>query len=148
MKQAGYHHTNHLAAEIREEIQHSQMQMLALAQNLKQEEEEEDDKQTNSANAVVQTSVQQQTNELLLSMQESLKLLAEQLKKDKTSKFKKRTNKKTPDNPPFSRTDTSKYCWTHGCCNHNSNECSRKAEGHKNEATKSNMMGGSKAFCA
>ena len=34
----------------------------------------------------------------------------------------------------------------HMGCNHNSNSCTRKAPDHKNEATKTNKMGGSEAF--
>ena len=55
--------------------------------------------------------------------------------------------KKTPDNPSFTRANTDFYCWTHGACNHNSNACTRQAPGHKNNATKDNKQGGSKAFC-
>ena len=36
-----------------------------------------------------------------------------------------------------------KYCHTHGACNHNSPDCLSKAEGHKDEATFANRMGGS-----
>ena len=36
-----------------------------------------------------------------------------------------------------------KYCWTHGWCNHFGRDCCSKAEGHKDEATKENRMGGS-----
>ncbi len=37
----------------------------------------------------------------------------------------------------------SKYCWTHGLCHHHSKDCRMKANGHKNEATVDNRMGGS-----
>ncbi|GFH49736.1 hypothetical protein CTEN210_06212 [Chaetoceros tenuissimus] len=40
----------------------------------------------------------------------------------------------------------TEYCWTHGACNHKSPECRNKAEGHKDEATKNNRMGGSTNF--
>ncbi|GFH54654.1 hypothetical protein CTEN210_11130 [Chaetoceros tenuissimus] len=40
----------------------------------------------------------------------------------------------------------TEYCWTHGACNHKSAECRNKAEGHKDEATKNNRMGGSTNF--
>ena len=36
-----------------------------------------------------------------------------------------------------------KYCWTHGWYNHFRGDCRSKAEGHRNEATKENRMGGS-----
>lgn len=39
--------------------------------------------------------------------------------------------------------NTSKYCWTHGACNHHGRECRHKAEGHQDEATFDNRMGGS-----
>jgi hypothetical protein len=38
------------------------------------------------------------------------------------------------------------YCWTHGfrvAHNHNSQTCCAKADGHKDDATKENTMGGS-----
>ena len=35
------------------------------------------------------------------------------------------------------------YCWTHGCrCNHNSRACRFKADGHKDNATATNKLGG------
>ena len=37
----------------------------------------------------------------------------------------------------------SKYCWSHGLCNHTSKECKGKKDGHKEEATCSNRMNGS-----
>ena len=37
----------------------------------------------------------------------------------------------------------SKYCWTHGLCHHLGKDCRTKAEGHKDEATVENRMGGS-----
>ena len=153
MKQAGYHHANHLAAEIREELRESQMQMLALARNTTYLEDDElnvhqeaQPSSQNNANAIMQNNIQYQTAELLQSLQKDLKLLTEQLKGNQNPN--KRPNRKTPDNPTFTRTETSKYCWTHGACNHNSNECSRQATGHKKEATKTNKLGGSAAFCA
>ena len=58
-----------------------------------------------------------------------------------------RVNRKTPDDANFTRVDTTKYCHTHGACNHNSSECNRKAPGHRNNATLANRRGGSNAFC-
>ena len=56
-------------------------------------------------------------------------------------------NRRTPDNASFNRRVRDKYCWTHGGCNHCSSKCSRKAPGHRDEATFDNRMGGSNAFC-
>ena len=50
------------------------------------------------------------------------------------------TNPRAPTNAAVSYTH---YCWTHGpTCSHPSCECNRKAEGHKDEATATNKMGG------
>ena len=58
---------------------------------------------------------------------------------------------KCPDNlaqlPGYRRTNTEEYCWTHGAWNHKGKHCKTPAAGHKNEATFTNKMGGSKAFC-
>ena len=42
---------------------------------------------------------------------------------------------------------TSLYCHTHGNCAHISSECQTPAEGHQNDATFTNMMGGSTNRC-
>ena len=40
-----------------------------------------------------------------------------------------------------------KYCWTHGACAHDGEECNNRNEGHKTEATFDNMLGGSTKDC-
>jgi hypothetical protein len=47
----------------------------------------------------------------------------------------------------YTRNNTSKYCWSHGGCAHSSSECNAKKEGHQNNATFDNKMGGSTSFC-
>ena len=89
--------------------------------------------------------MQQKPTDLLESIQKSMQLLAEQISQKGTRPVD-RAYKKTPDNPTFTRGNTSKYCWTHGGCSHNSNECTRKAPGHKNDATKDVKLGGLKPF--
>lgn len=37
----------------------------------------------------------------------------------------------------------NKYCWTHGLCTHTGQECRNRAQGHKENATLTNRMGGS-----
>ena len=54
---------------------------------------------------------------------------------------------KTPDNVSFFRRQTNLYCWTHGGCDHVSGDCSCKANGYKDAATKANCMGDSNEFC-
>ena len=45
------------------------------------------------------------------------------------------------------RKNVSKYCWTHGACSHDSRSCNNKAQGHQNNATFQNKLGGSTRFC-
>ena len=47
----------------------------------------------------------------------------------------------------FIRNQVHKYCWTHGACGHESRQCKNKKEGHRDEATFSNRLGGSDQFC-
>jgi len=41
------------------------------------------------------------------------------------------------------RSRVAKYCWSHGNCAHSGSECNNPKNGHKNEATFTNMMNGS-----
>jgi len=41
------------------------------------------------------------------------------------------------------RSRVMRYCWTHGWCTHDGAHCNAKANGHKDEATANNRMGGS-----
>lgn len=45
------------------------------------------------------------------------------------------------------RQRNTKYCWSHGACNHDSIACRNKRDGHKDEATFSNKLGGSTRGC-
>ena len=49
---------------------------------------------------------------------------------------------------PRGRRTTNKYCYTHGACAHTGFECTNKKEGHKDEATFENKMGGSTYYCS
>ena len=125
--------------------------MLALLKNCATEEpnlvqNEYEENQQQNALATTQLNVQTETLKMLSELQKQLQNLTNEVKKNKDG-GQKRQNRKTPDNPPYTRTNTENYCWTHGACNHNSNNCTRKAPGHKDEATKDNKLGGSKAFC-
>ena len=101
---------------------------------------------TAAVNAVTNMSIQTETLKVLQDLHKQLQNLTQEVKNGGQKKDKK-DFKKTPDNPPFQRSNTEKYCWTHGACNHDSSECTRRAPGHKADATKANKKGGSKAFC-
>ena len=88
--------------------------------------------QANSANTDVATSLA----EILRRLQ--------QLEASNTDSTNNTTTNDTRRNTRTRR--FTGYCWTHGACNHKSTECRNKSEGHKDEATKDNRMGGSTNF--
>ena len=45
------------------------------------------------------------------------------------------------------RWNTSEYCWSCGAGNHPSSKCKKRKDGHKENATFTNMMGGCTDFC-
>ena len=54
----------------------------------------------------------------------------------------------TNDSPRrCTRRTTSKYCWSHGACAHESKDCKSPRRGHKRNATFENKMNGSTEFC-
>ena len=57
-------------------------------------------------------------------------------------------NCKTPDNHPFPRRKTNKYCWTHGECSHELLARNAKKPGHQDIASFENCKGGSNAHCS
>ena len=60
-----------------------------------------------------------------------------------------------PGAPKYSKGTTSlvtqrelkRYCWSCGCCPHWGRFCGKKKNGHKDEATFKNRMGGSNEKC-
>ena len=159
---AGYHHANMLASQMRAELSNQQAEMLAVMQSMvppdeapaQEENEQANDSGTNAvptqqmANAVIADNVQLQMLRILQSMQESQQnSTGNNGGGEQNGGGRVRVNRRTPDSETFNRRDTTKYCQTHGACNHTSSECNRKAPGHKNMATIPNRMGGSNAFC-
>ena len=71
------------------------------------------------------------------------KLLATIEEKDKEIQRLKEELTKARKGPPKRRPTMRYYCYTHGFNNtHESPDCKFPCEGHKNEATKTNTMGG------
>ena len=48
---------------------------------------------------------------------------------------------------PKKTKNVQNYCWTHGACSHVGSDCNNPANGHKKEATFTNMMNGSTKNC-
>ena len=154
MQQAGYHHANMLASQLRVDLNNQQTEMLALMQDLVVPEQEEAPVQQ-AANATIGANVQLQMLQILQAMQ-AAQATGQQHGNgggnpngggNRNGGGRARINRRTPDNATFNRSDTTNYCHTHGACNHTSADCNRKAPGHRNTATLANRMGGSNAFC-
>ena len=161
MQQAGYHHANMLASQLRVDLNNQQTQMLAMMQDFvipeppAYEAPPEEAHVQQAANATIGTDVQLQMLQILQAMQ-AAQAAGNQQQQNRGGNQnggrnqgggRTRVNQRTPDNASFNRVNTSTYCHTHGACNHTSAECNRKAPGHRNTATFTNRMGGSNAFC-
>ena len=57
------------------------------------------------------------------------------------------TSSETPTKKPFIRNQTHRYCWSHGACGHDGKHCRNRKEGHQENATFDNRMGGSTQYC-
>ena len=153
MQQAGFHHANMLASQIRTNLESQNEDMMQMLQevmdtNEKQQQEQEENTpvQHQSANAMTADTSQLEMMKLLKQMQEGMQMLLQ--KESGTSPTKRKGfGKKTPDDTDRERAITSSYCWTHGGCGHSSTKCKFRAEGHQDSATFKKRMGGSKAFC-
>ena len=160
MMQAGFAHANHLATEMREEMQASNLELLNILTRIEaQDKAEESSTTTPSTMTETTTNTEEKVNITVPALQKQMMQMFKKLetKVDNISTGpsssngndnRNRRNRKTPDNPRFTRRKTDKYCWTHGGCAHNSSECTAKANGHVDLATFANKQGGSKAFCS
>ena len=90
------------------------------------------------ANAAVSAS-----NDLLTQLVEQMKELTTKVGNADTNG----TSKGNGKGKDKQKKKPKAYCWTHGACAHTSTECNNKAEGHKNEATFQNTLGGSTKGC-
>ena len=160
MQQAGYHQVNLLASKLREDLANQNNKPMTLLHTAI-------DTESQTAPTVASTQVSaftpatQQvnaatTNMVQLEILKLLKYLQAKLPSTMTAPTpapapaprQRCQGKKTPDDSTYPRRDTSKYCWTHGACGHDSPNCNRQAIGHQTNATFENKLGGSKAHCA
>ena len=89
------------------------------------------------------TNIQLEMLRTIQEMQKEIKVLKENHKP-----LKGLTKEKTPFKGTYmTRDNTSEYCYTHGACAHPGKFCKRKRPAHKDEATFTDKMGGSTAFC-
>ena len=163
MQQAGYHHANMLAEQLKTCMEHRDQELFSAIQSvvdsnsvatsppsMAQSELSTITPSQHQANAVQNDSIQLEMLKLLKQMQESMctQLNKTQQKNGSQPSTNKKPPRKTPDDASYPRKKTNKYCWTHGGTNHSSQECQRKAPGHQDTATFVNRLGGSNAYCS
>ena len=158
MQQAGYHHANALASNIecslQTQLQDQNSQITSFLSNIPSlttttTGTELSEISTHSANSTSTTNnVQLEMLKLLQEMSREMKQIRNPVTTPRTQgRGQRRIGTRTPDDqvhPP--RPYTAKYCWTHGNWGHHGSQCRNKAEGHKDEATKNNRLGGSNAY--
>ena len=86
----------------------------------------------------------------LLEQMQQMKLLMESMQTQMSNSSNNSNNNNSINSNQRQQRRTpnrSYYCWTHGACAHEGRHCNRKADGHKDEATFSNKMGGSSRHC-
>ena len=76
----------------------------------------------------------------------ALLLLLQQMRNDMVA-AKPGNGKRNDRSGGQGRRNTSKYCWSHGACAHESKDCRSPKPGHQKEATFENKMGGEEKFC-
>ena len=86
------------------------------------------------------------SDKVMLEMMKLLKEIKDDMKDVKSNNNKQKRNSQNNDNNN-TRYRRDKYCWSHGACNHDSKNCRKRLQGHKEEATFNDRMGGSDKFC-
>ena len=149
MQQAGYHHANALATQIRTDLEtqlaNRDNELMSMLTSISDNNSGNSDPPggtegntpppaTESLNATTQNT-QLEILRLLRDMQTELRNQRSTNNGNEVPPTNQgrgggagrggiiRRNRKTPDNARFPRPQTDKYCWTHGGCNHTSGEC-------------------------
>ena len=96
----------------------------------------------NSLYETVNIMTNDQDNDQLTANAVTIQSLQREMKDLKDIVAQLTNNQTQTQMQPRSKKKLRKYCWTHGWCAHSGAECKSKAEGHKDEATLQNKMGG------
>ena len=135
MQQAGYHHANLLATQLREDMEahnHDLMTVLQTALDAQSQaltatgtEISDLTRNTHQANTTTTDKVQLEILQLLKQLQTDMRT-GTPTPAPAHKAPRKRRGKKTPDDASFPRRKTDKYCWTHGACAHDGLGCEDK----------------------
>ena len=160
MQQAGYHHANLLAQQLKTDLERRDTELFSIIQSVAESTSSPPSIAPSEVSTITPTHqhvnatatdpVQFEMLKILQQMQQSMMTNAQfqhtQNTQDLTSQTR-RPPRKTPDKASYPRKKTDIYCWTHGGSSHTSAQCNRKAPGHQDAATFENRMGGSNAYC-
>ena len=160
MQQAGYHHANLLAQQLKTDLERRDTELFSIIQSVAEStssppsiapsEVSTITTPQQHVNATATDLVQLEMLKILQQMQQSMRTntSAQQTRNSQPPTSKnRRPPRKTPDSALYPRQKTDIYCWTHGGSSHSSAQCNRKAPGHQDAATFENCMGGSNAYC-
>ena len=158
MQQAGFHQANsiinRLGSKLQQSLHQRDEQLTAMINNIpsliessSQSDDSDDTPPTHTANAMQQNQIQLQILKLLKEIKAEMKS-SKNILPVPPPNCPVMKGRKTPDAGGKGCSDISKYCWTHGACDHNGHNCFFRAEGHKVDATFGDKKGGSKARCS
>ena len=113
---------------------------------------EADQAATQQANLVSTNSVPSSTtDDTIKELLQKMSDLEAEVKAAKSSTTTDNTGTNNGSNKNKSKKNKEKkdrkYCWSHGACAHSGTECNNRKDGHKQDATFQNMMGGSTKDC-
>ena len=131
-----------VAANVLSEVVEIQRAMQVTAEFFCQEADEvNEDMSDHVANYTANTNIQMEVFKVLQDIKNDMKVMQSKAPSETPNGSKKQGKRRTGSNK------TKKYCWTHGLWNHTSQECGVRKEGHQEDATMDNKMGGSEKGC-
>ena len=160
MQQAGYHHANMLAQQLKTNLKRRDTKLFLIIQSVAEStvsppsiapsEVSTITSPQHNVNAAATDPIQVEMLKILQQMQQSMMSSVPVQQAQSTQPApnqNRRPPRKTPDNASYPRKKTDIYYWTHGGSGHSSAQCNRKAPGHQDTATFENRMGGLNAYC-
>ena len=162
MQQAGYHHANVLAKQLKTNMERQDQELFSVIQSVVDSIAPTASPPSISPSDISSITPSQhqeksvQTDPVHLKMLKILQQIQQymftqaqdpQQHNGSQTWTTKRTPKKTPDKVSYPRKQTDTY-WTHGGSNNSSQEYQRKAPGHQDAATFDNCIGGSNVYCS
>ena len=137
MQSSSFNQVNMILAEVNN-VRESVLSAIALSVPDQQHE----DVPSSSTEMVNQASTRDQASWDMITAIKDLQKEKKELKSSKQS-----NNTQGQYRGYTTRHKKSKYCYTHGACAHEGKFCKKTRQGHKDDATFDNKMGGSTVYC-